>query len=113
MALDFHPLRTSRSRGNVPIMDRPFSLLAIGLALAGCSTAPAERQLTQEVFEAAERACAAPEAYIRVVDGERTIAFPGVAPDFKARKSQIDCLGQQLKGRGVRFIVTLTEPPRD
>ena len=94
-------------------MGRLFTVLPIGLALAGCSTPPASPQLTPEVFEAAKRACVAPEAYIQVVDGEQSIGFPGVAPDFKARKSQIDCLGQHLKGSGVRFIVTLTEPPRE
>jgi hypothetical protein len=69
--------------------------------------------LTPEAFEAAKRECAVPEAYMQVVDGKQSIGFPGVAPDFNARKSQIDCLAQHLKGSGVRFIVTLTEPPPD
>ena len=87
---------------------------ADGFGIGGVLDRTGRSPLTPEVFEAAKRACAAPEAYIQMLNGEQSIGFHGgVAPDFQARKSQVDCLAKHLKGSGVRFIVTLTEPPLD
>ena len=107
----FPPVADIRVAWQSNDMKVPALPICASVLLNACATEAPPRHLTNAEFEAVQRECRAPEAYLTVFHGQRMIWFKGRAIDASARDTQAECLLRRTQNTDVVGVSYIGPPP--